>query len=71
MDNIDKLTKFLVLEEYYYDNIGGNLDIIKQTINELKLNRLIIDTNSNHTLFENNFNEILKYLELNNYPLTA
>ena len=37
MENLDKFTKFILLEEYYYDNLGGNLDILFQCVNELEI----------------------------------
>ena len=65
MEHLDKLTKFLLLEEYYYDNIGGNLDIIKQTIEEINRYNLIKEIND-IKLFEI-IQEIKKYILIDDY----
>jgi hypothetical protein len=62
MEQLDKFTKFILLEEYYYDNIGGNLDIIFQCINELES---FINPSSSYDIFKSGLDKFKKIDKIN------
>ena len=66
MENIDKFTKFIILEEYLYDVNGGDLNIIFQCIREIN-NYNLINKNNNIDIFNKNTNNIGNYTQINEY----